>query len=358
MILPGCYTLPDDRTAEVVELEGGGLRARVATLGAALLNLWVPDATGRVDDVVLGHAVLEGYLDDPAYLGMAIGRTAGRVAGGCVVIDGEECQLDVNDGPNTLHGGPCGFHQRVWTVEERAPHRITLVAESPDGEGGYPGALRVLLTYTLADRALAFDWEAETTAPTPVSLTHHAYVHLDGHAAGSVRPLVVRSDAERYVPLGRDLLPTGETRPVGGTPFDLRRPVRLADVVDADHPQIQQAGGLDHDLLVPPFSDGVGIARRVPLRRVARVWGRRRGLDVWTTEPGVHIYAGGALDVAHGKGGVRYAPFTGLALEAQPPPDATRHAAFPDIVLRLGEPFSSRTVWRFHTDPVPTSGLT
>jgi aldose 1-epimerase len=342
------------REVRAVWIEGGGLRARVMTLGAALLELWAPDAAGETADVALGHTALADYVADPAYLGAAVGRTAGRVARAEVVVDGETYGLEANDGPNTLHGGPRGLSTKVWTVEDAAPDRVTLAVTSPAGEGGYPGALTVRLTYTLeaaeGGGALRLDWHAEATAPTPVALAHHGYVNLDGHDAGSVGGHTVQSDADRFVVIGEGTLPTGEVRRVAGTPLDLRRPARLADVFGAEHEQVRVAGGLDHDLLVPPHG-----GRQQALRRVARVWAARSGraLDVWTTEPGVHVYAGGHLDADTGKGGARYGPHAGLALETQPPPDATHHPAFPDTVLRPGGALRSRTVLRFHTEPSP-----
>lgn len=348
MIETGTHTLPDGRAVEVAEIAGGGLRARIATLGAALLSLWVPDADGETADVALGHAELAGYVGDSAFLGAAIGRVAGRIGGAAVEVDGQRWALDANDGPNTLHSGPHGLHSHIWTVAETEPDRIALETVSPDGEGGFPGTLAVRLVYTLAEGALALDWTATADRPTPVALTHHGYLHLDGHDAGLARPLVVQSDAERFVRLGSDLVPTGNLDPVAGTPFDLREPVRLGTVLDAGHRQLDLAGGLDHDLLAEPVG-----TRQTELRRVVRVWGASRGLDVWTTEPGVHLYAGAFLDVADGKGGARYSAGTGLALETQPPPDATAHPGFPNTVLRPGQTLRSRTVLRFHTDPAP-----
>ena len=351
MIEPGTHRLPSlprtrsgGREAEVVALEGGGLKATVATLGASLLTLWVPDADGTAVDIALGHATLAGYLGDDAYLGAAVGRTAGRVGGAEVTVDGTAYALDANDGPNTLHGGPTGLHQKVWTVEDARPAQLTLSAESPDGEGGYPGDLSVRLTYTLEPwergGALRLDWEARATAPTPVALTHHGYVNLDGHDAGSVRDHRVRVEADRYALLADDTTTTGELAPVEGTPFDLRHPAPLGAVLDADDEQVRRGGGLDHDFVTT-------TERQVALRRVATVRAAARRLDVWTTEPGVHLYAGGSLSVATGKGGAAYGPHDGLALETQPPPDATAHPAFPDVVLRPGDVLRSRTVLRF-----------
>ena len=361
MIEPGTHRLPSPprtrsggREVEVVALEGGGLRALVATLGASLLALWVPDADGRAANVALGHDTLAGYVGDDAYLGAAIGRTAGRVGGAMLAVDGEPYALDANDGPNTLHGGPTGLHQKVWAVEDAGAGHVTFAVESPDGEGGYPGALSVRLTYTLepweragaqtagaqVTGALRLDWEARATAPTPVAFTHHGYYNMDGHDAGSVRDHTVQVEADRYAPLAADLTPTGALAPVAGTPFDLRRPAPLASVLDARTEQTERGGGLDHDF--------VGTTeRQVGLRRLATVRGRTRAVEVWTTEPGVHLYAGGSLSVADGTGGAAYGPHDGLAVETQPPPDATAHAAFPDIVLRPGETFRSRTVLRF-----------
>ena len=344
--------LADGRRAGTFELANEHLRVRVSSLGASLLAAHVPDIRGQARDVALGHETLQGYLDGDAYLGAAIGRTAGRVSEAYVEVDDEEYELAPNDGSNTLHGGPDGFHQKVWRVDDHSPAHIRFAVESPDGEGGFPGTLQVALTYTLHSRELHLDWEATTDAPTPFAPTHHAYWNLDGHATGNIRRHLLQCPAERYVVLGRSLLPTGETASVDGTPLDFRRPTPLFRVLDAPTREVAQAGGVDHDLL-----DTAPGNRLSPFRVVARLWGEAIAMDVLTTEPGVHVYAGGNLDVADGKGGAVYEPFAGIAFETQPPPDATRYAHasedFPDIVLRPGEEFRSRTVFRFHHEPPP-----
>ena len=365
MIETGTHRLPDGREVEVVEIAVGGLRARVATLGAALLNLWAPDARGDVVDVALGHAALAAYVDDPAYLGVAVGRTAGRIAGARVTVDGETHSLDANDGVNVLHGGPHGLSRKVWRMTDRAADRVTLAVESPAGEGGYPGRLTVRLTYALispeasgGSGTLALGWHAESDAPTPVALTHHGYWNLDGHDAGGVGGHTAQSGATRYLALG-GLLPTGETPPVDGTALDLRTPRPLADVLAASGADpVARAGGLDHDLFVPPLG-----TRHAPLRRALRLHnghaGPARGLEVWTTEPCVHLYDGAHLDVPRAKGGARYGPRSGVAVETQPPPDATRigpTACVPSVLLRPGEALRSRTEFRFHTRPPHASG--
>ena len=343
MIEAGTHTLPDGRAVGVVEIAGGGLRARVITLGAALLNLRVPDAGGTVADLALGHRELAGYVGDAAHLGVAVGPVAGRV-GGAVTIDGTPHPLDANDVPNTLHSGPACLHAVVWALHDRgASHAELAVVHA----GGFPGALAVRLRYTLADGALRLDW---TAAPTPVALTHHGYLHLDGHDAGSVRPLVVRSPCDTFVPIRPDSVPVGELAPVAGTPFDLRQPVTVGAILDADHSQVARANGLDHDLLT-----ALAPARQLDLRPVLTVRGATRRLDIWTTEPAVHLYAGGYLGVNRGKGGARYDAHGGLAIETQPPPDALAHDAFPDTVLWPGDTFRSATVYGFAAAH-PTSG--
>ena len=344
--------LSDGRRAGTFELANDALRVRVSSLGAALLAVEVPDKGGHVRDVALGHATLQGYLDGDAYLGAAIGRTAGRVSEAFVEVGGVEYDLDANDGPNTLHGGPKGLHQKVWTVEDHSPTHIRFEVTSPAGEGGFPGTLAVALTYTLHDRELHLDWEATTDAPTPFAPTHHAYWNLNGHDTGSIRGHLLQCPAERFVVLGRALLPTGETAPVDGTPLDFRSPTPLGRVLDAPTREVEQAGGVDHDLL-----DSAPGSRQSPYRVVARLWGEAIGMDVLTTEPGVHVYTGGTLDVADGKDGAVYGRFDGIALETQPPPDATRYADasedFPSIVLHPRDTFHSRTVFRFHHEPSP-----
>ena len=314
MIAPGLHTLADGRSVEVVEISAGRLRARVATLGAAVLNLWAPGADGRVADVVLGHATLDGYVDDPAYLGVAVGRTAGRVAGACLTVDGVAHRLVTNEGLDTLHGGPDGLHSKVWSVDDWAPDRVALSTASPDGEGGYPGRLSVRLVVSLAEiegtGALVLDWHAEADRPTPASLTHHTYWNLDGHGAGSICGHVLRSPADRYLALD-GTLPTGATPRVTDTSLNLSRPRSLDAVLDDASGPVAALGGLDHDLLVAPF--GVREAPLRPALLVASPAGGR-SLDVRTTEPGVHLYDGAHLDVTEGKGGLSYGPRTGLAV--------------------------------------------
>lgn len=342
----GPHTLPDGRIARVVEIAAGGaagIRARVSSLGAALLALHAPDAAGRVANVVLGHESLADYADDPAYLGAAVGRTAGRVRAARVEIDGQAHALDANDGENTLHGGPAGLNTLVWTVDHEAPERVVLAVASPDGAGGFPGTLTVRLALSVAPRAdgpggtLALDWHAEATAPTPAALTLHLYLNLDGE--GTVLDQTLEVPAEQRLELAPDLTATGRLVPVAGTPFDLRAPVRLGDVLASDAPSL--AGGLDHDWLVGPPD-----VREAPLRHALTVRGRTRRLDVWTTEPCVHLYDGAFLRADRDGHG----PHAGLAVETQPPPDAVRLAhrpGFPDIVLRPGGALRSRTEYRF-----------
>ncbi len=344
MTEPGQYTIGGQRY-DVVDLEGGGLRARVCTLGATLMGLWAPDARGQTADVTLGYDRIEDYLRDDAFLGAAIGRTSGRVADAALEVDGETYDLEANDGENTLHAGPSGLHSQLWTVKQQAINYVTLGVTSPDGTGGFPGDLEVRLTLSLVPSgrggALRLDWLASSSAPTPAALTYHAYWNLNGHAAGHVLDHVVQSDAHALVALEDGMTTTGETIPVAGTPLDLTAPTRLREVVNADHPQIEVVGGVDHDWLVPPL-DG----RQVPMRRAMSVWAPTRRLDVWTTEPGIHLYDGGSLD-AMGKGRAMYRANSGLALEAQPPPDSARWPDFPDVILRPGESFQSRTEYVF-----------
>ncbi|MGB3541741.1 aldose epimerase family protein [Rubrivirga sp.] len=343
MIEPGQYTIGGQRY-DVVDLEGGGLRAHVCTLGATLVGLWAPSARNGVADVTLGYDRIEDYLQDAAYLGAAIGPVAGRIQGAAFEVDGETHDLEANDGDNTLHSGPTGLHRQIWRVEQHAINYVTLAATHPDGAGGFPATLEVRLTLSLVPSgrggALRLDWLASTSAPTPVAPTYHAYWNLNGHDAGTVLDHVVQSDADRVAVLEDGMTTTGETAPVEGTPFDVRTPTRLRDLEGADHPQIEVGDGVDHDWLVPPGG------RQAPMRRMMSVWSHQRRLDVWSTEPGIHLYTGGTLE-ALGKGRTPYRAHSGFALEAPPPPDAQRWPGFPDTILRPGETFQSRTEYVF-----------
>lgn len=346
-------TLPDGTEATLYTLTSpSGARVRVTDYGGIIVSAEVPDRDGRLADVVLGFDSVEGYTSEAyreagPYFGAIIGRFANRIDGGRFTLDGRAHQLATNAGPNHLHGGDVGFDQRLWDVEPFASADgagLRLSRTSPDGEEGYPGTLRVTVTYTLTpDDRLTVDYEATTDAPTILNLTQHTYFNLTGDPSEGVlgHELALQSDA--FMPVDDSSIPTGEVRSVDGTPFDFRQPATLGARIDADDEQVRLAGGYDHNFVLA--GDGLAEAARVTEPASGRA------LVVETTEPGVQLYTGNHLDGSLvGKGDVRYETRAGFCLETQHPPDAPNQPGFPSVVLRPGETYASRTVFSFRTD--------
>jgi aldose 1-epimerase len=337
--------LPDGRAVERHRLEGGGgIAVDILTFGGIIQHVFAPDRHGHVADVALGFDNLGAYLANPSYLGALIGRCANRIGNGRVDIDGVTYLLSRNHGRETLHGGDGGFHQALWTVEAAAPDRLHLSLESPDGDQGFPGLLRVDAIYSLsAESGLRLDFEATTSRPTIVNLTSHAYWNLAGDGMGDVLDHELQVEADAFTPTNERFLPTGEIRPVDGTPFDFRSNAALRErVADLGDAQIALAGGTDHNFVLR------GELLR-PLSRAARLSDPASGrvLEVFTTEPGLQVYTGnGMQNGPAGKSGRPYPRWGGVALEAQHFPDAPHQAAFPSILLRPGEVYRSSTAFR------------
>lgn len=340
-------TLPGGEAAELFVLRNAsGAEVRVTGYGGVIVSVRVPDRQGRLGDVVLGHDTLAGYVADDAYFGALIGRCANRIRGGRFVLDGTEHALPVNNGANHLHGGPRGFHKHAWAAETRSAEdgaAVVLTRTSPDGEEGYPGTVQARVTYRWTDRCeLVVDYEAETDRATPVNLTQHTYFNLSADATRDVLGHVLRIAAEGFTPVDATLIPTGEIAPVAGTPFDFRTPLPIGARVEAADEQLAHAGGYDHNFVL--------VGEAGALKRAARVHdaGSGRTLELHTTEPGVQFYSGNFLDGSVvGKGGVAYAHRTAFCLEPQHFPDAPNQPAFPSVILRPGQRYASRTVYRF-----------
>jgi aldose 1-epimerase len=338
-------SLPDGALVERFTLRNGnGIEVDLATLGAAVHAIRVPDRQGQVDDIVLGFDSLDGWTNNGPFFGVVVGRYANRIANGRFTLDGQEYTLATNDGPNHLHGGVRGFDKVNWTAavlnSTDAPSvRFTYV--SADGEEGYPGTLTASVTYTLsASNELRLDYEATADAPTVVNLSNHSYFNLAG--SGTVLDHELRMAASRYTPVDATLIPTGELAPVEGTPFDFRTATRIGERIGADHEQITIAGGYDHNFVL----DGEAGTMREAVSVSDPASGRT--LVVETTQPGVQFYTGNFLDGSiAGKGGVSYVRNAGFCLETQHFPDSPNHPDFPSTTLRPGETLRESTVFRF-----------
>ena len=341
--------LPGGAGVELYTLANGrGTAVDVATYGGIVTALRTRDAAGRLGDVVLGHDALDGYLaGNGPYLGALIGRFGNRIARGRFTLGGRVHQLACNDGANHLHGGVRGFDRRPWSAEAAtvpggAALRLGLVSE--DGDEGYPGRLEVSVTMTLdeADQ-LRLDYAATADAPTHCNLTHHGYFDLDG--GPDVLAHVLTLHASRFLPVDEGLIPTGELRPVAGTPMDFTRPTAVGARLGADDEQLRRARGYDHCWVL---DGGGGLAPAAEV--VGPASGRR--LEVLTTEPGVQFYSGNFLDgTVVGKGGRRYGRRAGLCLETQHFPDSPNRPAFPSTLVAPGRELRSTTVFRFSAGP-------
>ena len=318
----------------------------VTNLGGHIVSILAADRHGKMADVTLGYRDFAGYLKDSRFFGCLVGRYANRIAKGRFTLDGKEYRLAQNDGPNSLHGGPTGFQKRVWAAKVVAGpdgDSLELVYASKDGEEGYPGTLTARVVYSLrADGGLAIDYTATTDAPTVVNLTNHAYFNLAGEGEGTVLGHLMRIEADAFTPVDATLIPTGEQRPVEGTPFDFREPVAIGARIDAADEQLKAGGGYDHNFVLRGKPGDLRLAVRVVEPASGRV------LEMLTTEPGVQFYTGNFLDGSvTGKSGKPYVKRGGFCLEAQHFPDSPNQTSFPPVVLRPGQTYRQTTVYRF-----------
>lgn len=311
--------------------------------GGIVSEISVPDRFGEKRNVLLRCRSLEGFLGNHPHLNCLVGRYANRMTNARFVLDGREHALDANIPPHHLHGGSDGLGQRCWRGEV-IDRGVELRVESAAGEGGYPGALEVVARYEIDGRRLRLCFEAVTDAPTPVSLTSHHYYNLSGDVAATADDHEVQIHADHFLPVSDALTQLGEIRSVDGTPFDLRKPVRIGDQRRRDDEQLQLVGkGFDHTFVLR--NEGL---RREGLREAAMVRhaGSGRTLTISTDQPGVQLYTGNTLDDfrTETEPWLRYGA---LCLETQQFPDAPNHAGYPNAILRPGEVFRAETVFEF-----------
>lgn len=341
--------MPDGTGVELLTLRDGACACEIITCGGAVRSLTVPDKNGAPVDVALGFDALEDYRTQTKYLGALVGRYANRIGGARFTLNGKEYTLAKNSGENSLHGGAVGFNAKVWTVEALTENAAVLSLFSPDGEEGYPGDLTVRVTYTLSDGALSIEYWAKSGADTVCNLTNHTYFNLSGHGSGSMEGQFIKLNASRYTPTVPGSIPTGEIAPVDGTPMDLRTLQPIGEHISDPFEQLTLAGGYDHNWAIDGW-DGTG--RQAALLPAARAWSPDTGIlmEVLTTLPGIQFYAGNFLGgCPTGKGGAVYANRYGFCLETQYFPDSPNHPNFPSAVLRAGEEYHSKTVYRFGT---------
>jgi aldose 1-epimerase len=296
--------------------------------------------------VVLGFDDIEGYQKTTTYIGALVGRYANRIAKGKFTLDGKEYTLATNNGENHLHGGVRGFDKVIWKARPlaaRGGSALELTYLSKDGEEGYPGNLSVRVVYTLTDaNELKIDYYATTDKDTVVNLTNHNYYNLAGQGNGDILGHLLTLNASRFTPTDAGAIPTGELRPVQGTPFDFTRPTAIGARIEQDEEQLKLGKGYDHNFVVNGRAGRLRLAARVTEPTTGRA------MEVWTTEPGVQLYTGNFLDGSDvGKGGKPYRYRYGFCLETQHYPDSPNHPQFPSTVLRRGARFRSTTIYKF-----------
>jgi aldose 1-epimerase len=336
----------DGATVEIYTLSDGAYEARIATYGGILVSMKTPDRNGKPGDVVLGFDNLDGYVANfngpsDAFFGALIGRYANRIAHGSFTLDGKKYSLPLNNGENSLHGGPHGFNNVVWKAKP-ITNGVELSYLSKDGEAGYPGSLTATVRYTLIKGDLRIEYSATTNQDTVLNLTNHSYFNLAGQ--GDILNHQLTLHASRFTPVDAGLIPTGELKPVDGTPFDFRKPTAVGERINASDDQLHLGHGYDHNWVLDSGGGKLAEAAEVYDPASGRV------LKVLTDQPGIQFYSGNFLDGSiHGKNGTPYQLHAALCLETQHFPDSPNHPAFPSTELKPGESYHTTTVFSFST---------
>jgi len=322
-----------------------GVEVRAMNYGGIIQSIRVPDRNGKFADIVLGHDTSEGYMPNPPYLGAIVGRYANRIANGTFTLDGKTYTLLKNDGPNTLHGGTTRtFDKVIWDTQPlNDKNSVLFEYVSKDGEEGFPGNMRVKVTYTLTDsNELVIDYEATTDKASPINVSQHSYFNLKGEGNGDILDHELMLNADKFTPVDKNLIPTGELRPVKGTPFDFTKPMKIGARIDDNYEQLVLGHGYDHNFIINRKGEGMTLAARVYEPSTGRV------LEVSTTQPGVQFYSGNFLDGSvTGKDGHVYKRRFGFCLETQHYPDSPNHPDFPNTILKPGETFHQKTIFKF-----------
>ncbi|MGD0835497.1 MAG: aldose epimerase family protein [Polyangia bacterium] len=327
---------------------GNGAEVRIIDYGAIVVSLTVPDRQGHPRDVVLGYDDLAGYAKDKDFFGSIVGRYGNRIAAGKFELDGKSYQLDLNNGPNHLHGGSDGFYKKLWrseAVKGKNGPGVKLTYVSKDGEEGYPGTVTLTVTYTLTkDNGLRIDYRGTTDKTTILNPTNHSYFNLSGDATHPILDEELTIAADQTTPVGPGLIPTGKLANVAGTPMDFRKPTPIGARIAAQDEQLALGKGYDHNWVLRKTAKQVTEA--------AELYDPTSGIvmKVLTDQPGLQFYSGNFLNgTIHGKGSVPYQHRTALCLEAQDFPDAPNHPNFPSAVLRPGQQYTQTTIYQFST---------
>lgn len=323
-----------------------GYEVAVTNYGGSLVAIMVPDKDGQVANVIQGHDNIQDAIDSPEpFLSTLVGRYGNRIAKGKFTLEGKEYSLSINNGPNHLHGGPTGFHARVWDAEQLSENSLKLHYLSADGEEGFPGNLDMTVVYTFTDEnELVIDYTGTTDKTTVVNMTNHGFFSLTGIAnpTPTIEDLECEINADYYVPIDDTSIPTGEIESVKGTPFDFTTPHAVGERIDADHIQTKRGAGYDHCFVLNKKQPGeLAFAARVVEPKSGRM------MEVYTTEPGVQVYTDNWADGYKGQHGATFPRRSAICFEAQHFPDSPNHPYFPSVVLKPGEVYTQKTIYKF-----------
>lgn len=341
-------TTIDGKPADLYILKNTrGMQAAITNYGGRLVSLLVPAENGKLTDVVMGFDNIQQYqTSSEPYFGAIIGRYGNRIANGKFILDGKEYLLYKNNGPNTLHGGKKGFQDVVWDAKRIGNSILELTYLSKNREEGYPGNLKVRVTYSLTiNNELELAYEATTDEKTVVNLSNHAFFNLNGQGCGTINQHLLMINADNYTPVDATLIPVGKIEPVSGTPFDFRKPIFIGKGLDENNVQIKNGKGYDHNFVL-------NVNKGAGLNTAAVVTGDKTGIvmEVLTEEPGVQFYSGNFLQSKNTiKGGGKDDFRTAFCLETQHFPDSPNQPLFPSTVLKPGEIYKTATAYRFST---------
>ena len=335
------------KTALYILKNNKGCEVAITNYGGAILSIMVPDRNGNYANVIQAHDSIENHINNnpEPFLSTLVGRYGNRICKGKFTIDGQEYQLAVNNGPNHLHGGPTGFHARVWDAELINEQTLKLNYLSVDGEEGFPGNLDVTVVYTFTDdNELKIDYTATTDKKTIVNLTSHGFFSLSGIAnpTATIDNLICEINADNYIPIDETSIPYGEIAPVKGTPFDFTTPMEVGARIDADDQQIKHGAGYDHCWVLNKKEAGeLSFAAKV----TEPVSGRT--MEVYTTEPGVQVYTSNWHSGFAGAHGATFPRRSAICFEAQHYPDSPNRDNFPSVILNPGETYTQTTIYKF-----------
>lgn len=335
----------NNKQTDLYFLKNGEIAMAVTNYGGRIVGLLTPDKNGNYEDIILGYSSIDGYLNSKeVFHGALIGRFGNRIDRGRFVLDGITYELPLNNGPNHLHGGPNGFHNVVWEVEQKTDSTISMHYNSRDGEMGYPGNLSVDVSYRLtSENSLIIDYTAHTDKKTIINLTSHPFFNLKGEGNGTINDHILKINADYFTPVDSTLIPTGEIATVSSTPFDFTKEKAVGEDLEQQNDQLKYGGGYDHNFVLNKEED---------LSWAVSIWEPKSGrkMEIFTEEPGMQFYGGNFMDgSAKGKSGQPYRFRECFVFEPQHFPDSPNHPNFPSTVLKRGETFKSKSIYRFST---------